>query len=112
MALANVIAPPPDITELSNCVQRATINSSNPFAVKLGDYGAIILVGFAQGIGSIGLLIRKSGSSVLTVKNLNDGSDFSSSYFDIHIKSGATAYIEITSTVANNSYATMLISYM
>ena len=103
---------PVDVTDLKNCVKRISVNSSNPYTLKLGDYGTVIFLGFAQGIGSIGLLIRKSGSSTITVINLNDNTAFSSSYFDVHIKSGDTSSIEITSSVASNSVGTLLVGYM
>jgi len=100
-----------NITVLESCVKRFTVSSSSPFEIAVGNYGSVIFLGFAQGIGAIAVLVGKSGSS-LTVSNVRDGSAFSSAYFDIHIKSGDSNTIEVTSSVASPSSGTAFVGYI
>ena len=103
-----------DITELKGKVdnmkiQTFRVSSSTPFELPLSDYGSAIFLGFIQCVGAAAVLTVKNTTTVSNI-NMTNGSDWKVPYFDIHVKSGDSNTLEITSTASGESTGTVIYS--
>jgi hypothetical protein len=85
------------------------LNSSNPVSVTgIGGYAVLLVIGFAQGIGSVSLILTITNNA-LTVVNMKDGTTFSNSNLTFSYSS-STHIVTITSPNASISQLVIIIA--
>ena len=93
-------------------IKNVRVSSSSPASIKSptasGSYAAFIVMGFAQGIGSVMLGIKCSGST-FSVVDLTTGNAFSNSYLTFSY-APTTAILTINSSISSNSSLTVICS--
>lgn len=105
ISLRNVKASLNDLSDVH--VKEYTFNKNNPATVPIrlhSNYSYMIIGGFLQGTGGVLIGITFNAAAIGTIKDLHNGTNFSSSYISFE-KSGNNLLIK--STVDANSFITV-----
>lgn len=95
-----------DKTDKTYC-NTYTLNSSTPiYLYSIGNYASMIVLGFAQGIGSVALLVTITNNST-SVVNITNGAAFSNSNLTFAYNPTNKVFV-ITSAQSGNSILTIL----
>lgn len=93
------------LTPLSEVVKTITVRSSAPITIQTGTFASLLFLGFAQGIGSVAITVKR-GSSAVTAFDVTTGSSFSSEYLKFeHVPDG----VRVTSTSGSPSTFTVVL---
>ena len=87
-------------------VNYTELSPDSPYSKNIGGYSSGILLGFAQGIGPVSVLLSINGNNIVA-KNLVNGSDFSSNYVTITCSNGI---ITISTTASGVSRLVFIFS--
>lgn len=93
------------LSTVTPLIKRFSITSGSPYTEETGSYASLLLIGFAQGIGSVAILVKKSGSNI-SAFDITTGSSFSSSYLTFESASNG---ITVKSTNTSRSWFTAIV---
>lgn len=93
-------------TYTNPCIMNYLLSSTSPIVIGPIQYTSFIIMGFAQGIGSVMIMVLKNAST-LTCIDMQTGSAFSSSSLNIQLTDPVT--VTISSTIASMSELTIVI---
>lgn len=95
------------VNVLNSAVKKVVVRSSSSAKVPYAgnpNYASFVIVGFAQGVGSVVLAIKVGAGAIQKVRDLTTNTDFSSSYLTFSYSNG---YLTISSTSSDPSYFTV-----
>ena len=93
-----------DTKASSNWINQYTASSGNPATIaNIGNFGSVMLIGCAQGIGGVAILIKITSNAISSIIDMYTGNPFSSSYLSITFDS-TTHSVILTTSASSNSY--------
>ena len=85
-------------------IKRYELNTTHPIVIPTGSYSAFLILGFAQGVGVVNVLLKNNNNTIAAYDFLS-GNAFSSTYLTFTLSNGQ---LTIGSSQASYSYLTVI----
>lgn len=89
---------------LSKLLNAYTLTSTTPININVGRYCSIIIMGFAQGIGAVAILLTVTSSSISNTINMLTGAAWSNSHLTFSISNNVLTVTSDITSVSNLTF--------
>lgn len=89
---------------LSRLLNAYSFSSASALNVNVGRYCSIIIMGFAQGIGAVAIMLTKVGSSITSIINMQTGAAWSDAHLTFSISNNVLTVTSDSTSISNLTF--------